>query len=377
MAPRVGSWVLVLLALAPCAASTRAAGQAVLTTIELPFADEAEVRGVVSAHAGMVRGGVFEAGGWRTTSREDAILIPLPAGVPASEGTLTLVFTTPYLPPPAGWFEAYHLASLDTTGIPFRATATGAPGVQILYVLHDEAGVVRQAARGYFNLADPTCSDWRACTAEEASERYWLRDVDERYQVEHRWAGPRDEVTFTARGTTRSRSIDLSPTSPAGRVAADRLFLSINPCGGSTHPHCGLWDGPENGGPVGLTYVSARLELRAVCGDGTCSAPLETCGACADDCGPCPDGDAGWAGDAGLPFEVDAGVDASASPLDAASPTDDAGPGPSDAGPPDAGEGRASSGGCASSPGRGGGVGGVAVLVLIAAARLGPRRRAA
>ncbi len=212
----------------------------------------------VKSHGGKLQGGTFSGQGWTTTSRSDSMEIPLPAGIDARRGKLTVTFANPELSGPKGFFESWVLVSVDTSGVPFAPIQAGQAGVQVLYLAYNEFDETLAQARAYFNLYDPSCTDWKLCTAEGASKKGWLAGAGE-FTSDQTWDGPKDALSFTPGGG--AKQIDLSATSPSGAISGKNLVLSINACGGSKSNACGLWDGATHGGPLGITYSMVRLEL--------------------------------------------------------------------------------------------------------------------
>lgn len=266
-------------------------------TLDVPLtAGQAAAESFLQQHGGSVTGGSFSAQGWTTTTRDDFMKLGLPAGIEARRGRLSVVFAGPELSGPKGYFESYQLVALGTSQGPFTPVKTGAAGVSTLYIAYTETDEVMAQARGYFNLFDPGCSDWTLCTHEAGSSKGWLGGPGP-FTVVQDWDDAVDKLAFTPGGG--SKTIDLSATSPQGRIAAPQLWLTINACGGSKSNACGLWGGPTRGGPVGLTYQSVTLELIAECGDGQCSAGIEDAASCASDCVG-PDGGAGAGASGGV-----------------------------------------------------------------------------
>ncbi len=212
----------------------------------------------VQSHGGSVQGGSFSAAGWTTTTRGDFIEIPLPPGIDARHGALTVTVDNPELSGPKGFFESYMLASLDTTGAPFAPTKAGKPGLQALYIAYNELDETFAQARGYFNLGDPSCTDWKLCTIEGSTKKGWLSGTGP-FTLDHAWDGSVDVISFTPGGG--NKTLDLTATAPNGSISAPQLILTLNPCGGSKSNACGLWDGSVHGGPLGVTYSKLRLEL--------------------------------------------------------------------------------------------------------------------
>ena len=191
----------------------------------------------------------------------------------------------PQQSPPSMSFVQYHVISLDTYGPPMGQGQSGDPGIQSLYKLWNELDEPLMKGTGFFNLGEPGGCDWMLCTGERNAPKF-VESLPRRYTFVHEWDGQADTMTFSARKNV-TKSIDLSATS-TGTIDAPQWHLTINPCGGSTAKTCGAWHKPpaQRGGPVGVLYVSAHLELFATCGDGRC-AVQESCSQCPDDCGPC------------------------------------------------------------------------------------------
>jgi len=251
---------LVSLSLFLSAAASRAD---VIFSLELDFTDEAAVRSTVGLYGGSITGGVFGAEGWTTTTRDDIILLPLPEGLEAAEGTLSVSFKNPEVDMTADYFEQWIVLSLDTTGYPFRSTPTGLAGLQSLYRGYNPDLPDRSyRIVAYMNLYDAGCDDWRNCTGETGTTPNWAVADGTVYEIRHAWLGAVDHVRFTGRSTL-TRTIDISATSPDGVIAGDRFHLMVNACGGSRDNGCGAWGGPAamKGGPIGVTYVSVVLEL--------------------------------------------------------------------------------------------------------------------
>ena len=235
----------------------------VVFSLDLPLGDEAALRAVVEGYGGTVQGGTFGAEGWTTTSREDLIVVPLPAGLEAQEGAAWISFKNPEVDLSTDWFEQWVILSLDGRGDPYRSTPAGQAGLQSIYRGYNPDDPSRSYRLvGYFNLFDPICTDWRNCTGEAGTSPGWITGDDTVFSIRHDWAGCADALTFTGRGTT-TRPVNLCATSAAGVIDADALFLLVNACGGSDVDACGAWDGPAEmrGGPVGITYVSAGIEI--------------------------------------------------------------------------------------------------------------------
>jgi hypothetical protein len=250
----------VIIAIFLFAASSRAD---VIFSLELDFTDEAAVRSAVDLYGGSITGGVFDAGGWTTTTRDDIILLPLPEGLEAAEGTLTVAFMNPEVDMTTEYFEQWIVLSLDTTGYPFRSTPTGLAGLQSLYRGYNPDLPDRSyRIVAYMNLYDPGCDDWHNCTGETGTTPDWAVADGTVYEIRHAWLGAVDRIGFVGRSTL-SRTIDISATSPDGVIAGDRFHLMVNACGGSRDNGCGAWGGPAamKGGPIGVTYLSVVLEL--------------------------------------------------------------------------------------------------------------------
>lgn len=228
---------------------------------------QAAVEAYVNDRGGGVSGGTFAANGWTTTDSGDIVSIPLPAGIDASRGTMSVTIENFELGSASGFFTNYHLMSLDGTGAPFTSTKAGKGGLQTQVVTWRETGDAVMRAKGFFNLADATCTDWMLCTGEAGAPSGWLVAPPQRYTITHSWDGPVDTVRFEGK-TTLQKTIDLSDTAPTGLIAAAQLHWMINACGGSPHNACGQWDGPAHGGPIGVRYLSATLELEAAAGSG-------------------------------------------------------------------------------------------------------------
>ena len=306
---RSGPWKFGMLFVAGAQAwcSIASAQDAYVVDVPLTGGKNA-VESLVTGLGGEVVGGTFSAQGWTTTESGDRIVIPLPAGIDATRGTLSIEVDGIGLGQPTGFFESYQLTSLDGQGAPFKPTPTGEAGIQTVFVLYDETGTSVHRVKGYFNLADATCTDWHDCTGESGAPQGWLKPPPQRYKLSHTWEDDVDQLRFEGPFVV-NRTIDLSASSPTGRVAAPQLYWTINSCGGSTHNACGLWDGTVHGGPIGVRYLAAKLELRATCGDGTCTDHIETCSGCPQDC--CTvDAGADAAPEAGTDANVDAAADA-------------------------------------------------------------------
>lgn len=231
--------------------------------LDLPLDDQAATEAAVVALGGSVTGGSFGPDGWTTTTRDDLILIPLPAGVDASTGTLAITVSNFEWELTTLYWEAWILLSLDEQGPPYAPTDTGDAGVQTLYQgFNPDDATKGYRPVGYFNLADPACADWADCTAEAKTNPFWLSDDGTTYTITQSWTGPTDALTFDGNGVV-NKAIDLSATSPGGAISAGQLYLMINACGGSSANTCGPWGGPADlkGGPIGVTYADLHLEL--------------------------------------------------------------------------------------------------------------------
>lgn len=296
-----------------CLVSIAAPAWSATYTVDVPLtAGKAAVTSFVQQHGGSVSGGAFSAQGWTTTTRDDFMALKLPPGIDARRGRLTVTFSSPELSGPKGYFESYQLVALSVSGAPFKPVKTGTAGLSTLYIAYTETNEVMAQARGYFNLFDPGCSDWKLCTGEGGSSKGWLNGAGP-FTVVQNWTDAVDDLAFTPGGG--KKTVNLTSTAPAGVIAAPQLWLTLNACGGSNANACGLWDGPTHGGPLGITYQTVKLELIADCGDGKCSAGIEDAANCASDCGGASDagsGDANAGGSGGANVGGSGGTDAGA-----------------------------------------------------------------
>ncbi|MBN1770890.1 MAG: hypothetical protein JXB32_06515 [Deltaproteobacteria bacterium] len=249
--------LLAFVVAAPAAADT-------VFRLELSLSDAAEVDAAIAAHGGRRSGGTFGADGWTTTSRGDYIEIDLPPGLDTREGMLAVTVQDFEMSPPfTTHYWGFELVALD----PFGAEATRLPPAGRAHQSAGYRGVWDEGtdfvAQSYWNLMDPSCTDWHDCTTEEASGggggfvsgADWIRWT-------HVWAGTGVEVWFEKADRTVARTMDLAATAPGGSFYEDRLILAINVCGGSSQPVCGSWDEAANrGGPLGVTYSDVVLEI--------------------------------------------------------------------------------------------------------------------
>jgi MYXO-CTERM domain-containing protein len=235
------------------------------------------------------------------------------------------------------------LVALRPNVQPFKPVGAGNASLSSLYIAYRENDEVMAQGRGYFNLFDASCTDWKLCTGEGASSKGWLGGAGP-FTILQDWSDNIDQLSFTPGGG--KKAVDLSQTAPSGVISAPQWYLTINACGGSTHNSCGLWDGPTKGGPLGVVYSKVTLELIAECGDTQCSPGIETVQNCAADCGA--SGSGGAAGNGGAAGSAGQG---------AAAGTSSSGTGGGAAG--SAGDaGSAATGGSAGAGGSGSGAGG-------------------
>jgi hypothetical protein len=203
--------------------------------IDLPLADEAATVAVVASHDGYIQGGSFGPEGWTTTSRDDIIVIPLPPGTGAARGDLEFSAANFEWDLTNSFWEAWVLVSLDSEGPPFSPTDAGVQsGIQALYQgfnPDDPNNGYRPV--GYFNLFDPDCPDWPECTGEARTPAFWLSNDGTAYTLSHSWDDNIDNLGFLGGGAV-NKTVDLSATSPNGKIVADQMYLMINACGGST-----------------------------------------------------------------------------------------------------------------------------------------------
>lgn len=249
--------LLAVLLAAPAAADT-------VFRLELSLTDAAAVDAAIAAHGGRRSGGTFGADGWTTTSRGDYIEINLPPGLDTREGMLAVTASNFEMEPPfTTHYWGFELVALD----PFGAEASRLPPEGRAHLAAGYRGVWNEGtdfiAQSFWNLMDPSCTDWRNCTTEEGSGGSgnfvtgadWIRWT-------HVWTGTSVEVWFEKADRTVARTMDLAPTAPAGTFYEDQLILTINNCGGSSQLVCGSWDEDFNrGGPLGVTYSNVVLEI--------------------------------------------------------------------------------------------------------------------
>lgn len=244
---RSGRWKLVMLLVAGVQTWCLVAAAQDAYVVDVPLTGGANaVESLVTGLGGEVVGGAFSAQGWTTTGSGDRIVIPLPAGIDATRGTLSIEVDGIGLGQPTGFFESYQLTSLDGQGVPFKPTPTGKAGIQTVFVLYNETGSSVHRVKGYFNLADATCTDWHDCTGESGAPQGWLKPPPQHYVLSHNWEDNVDQLRFEGPSVV-NRTIELSASSPSGRLAAPQLYWTINSCGGSTHNRCRVFVGDPAG----------------------------------------------------------------------------------------------------------------------------------
>ncbi len=273
----------LLRALAVCVlVSTPALAAPVSFSVDVPLTQgKAAVDAFLAARGGAVTGGSFSNQGWKTSARSDFMHFALPAGIDARRGKLTTVFSAPELSGPKGYFESYHLVALRPNTQPFKPIGAGSASLSSLYIAYRENDELMAQGRGYYNLFDAGCTDWKLCTGEGGSSKGWLNAAGP-FTILQDWNDNIDQLSFTPGGG--KKTVDLSATSPNGKISAPGWYVTVNACGGSTHNSCGLWDGPTKGGPLGVVYTKVTLELTTECGDAQCSVGIETAQNCAADC---------------------------------------------------------------------------------------------
>ena len=317
------------LALCAILFAPESAGAATVFQLSLPLTSQPDTLNAVAPYGGTITGGSFGATGWTTTSRDDLILVPLPVGLDTSEGTLTFsVRGFEWNVTPDTW-EQWALLGLDALGPPLVNTPTGRASAWTLYRgFNPDDATKGYHLAAYFNLYDPSCTDWHNCTAESKTPNFWLQQTGVTYTVTQSWSGPVDNVSFSG-GNTVNRVMDLTATAGAGVLSEPQMYLMINACGGSTANACGPWDGPAalKGGPIGVTYANVSLEI---IGPDQPDAGVQTDAAVPPDAGP-QDAAAPDVGpqDAAAPdAAAPDGATPDASPMDAGAATDGAPPGP-------------------------------------------------
>ncbi len=258
-------WVIAGL---PLACWLLASGEALAAPafhLDVPLTNAAQAQALVAQYGGQISGGKFDANGWTTTSRDDLIQIPLPAGLDTSIGSLeagiaNIETTFPY----SGSSFSFELVALD----PFGAGQAKLPPAGRAHLAAgymgecSDCGTHYWNARAYFNLFDPSCTDWHNCTTETASTPQFIQPATS-YTYSFVWAGTKLEAWFSDGSSTKYGKVDLGATSPAGVLSESQLYLTINNCGGGAKQlACGSWDESNNrGGPLGVTYSKLVLDI--------------------------------------------------------------------------------------------------------------------
>ncbi|MCS6799906.1 MAG: hypothetical protein NZ898_15565 [Myxococcota bacterium] len=234
----------------------------VVFSLDLDLSDAAAVDAAIARHGGRRSGGRHGPQGWTTTSRGDFIEIPLPMGLDTSRGRLVVTVRDFEMDPPFHTtYWGFELVSLGAFGAgESRLPSAGRAHLSAGYRGYWDEGP-SFVAQAFWNLFDATCTEWMRCTTETATRGGFIEGPGA-VTWTFRWDGPVAEVWFEREGETDHARLDLSATSPGGRLAEERMRLTLNNCGGATQIVCGSWfEEHQRGGPVGVTYVRVSLSI--------------------------------------------------------------------------------------------------------------------